>query len=137
MYNVLQVYRISCYPISITYLYPTASASYICIQQHLHHISVSNSICIMFLYPTASVSYIRIQQHLHHISVFNSICIILLYMKEKYSMQTLVNIIFVESVLLIIYYLQIQKIYDWYYTNQILWIETVSEWWGIFKGTSV
>jgi len=34
---------------------------------------------------------------------------LVLYMKEKYSMQTLVNIIFVESVFLIIYYLQRYK----------------------------
>ena len=31
---------------------------------------------------------------------------------------------------------KIQKLKRWYYTNQVLWIEVISEWWGIFKGTS-
>ena len=37
--------------------------------------------------------------------------VLVLYMKEKYSMQTLVNNIFVESVFLILYYLQRYKKY--------------------------
>jgi len=62
---------------------------------------------------------------------------ILLHMKEKWIKATthILNIRrvgFSYSLL----FTKIQKLKGWYYTNKILWIEVVSEWWGIFRGTS-
>ena len=63
---------------------------------------------------------------------------LLLHMKEKW-IKAITRIINIQQVgfSYSLLFTKIQKLKGWYYTNQILWIEVVSEWWGIFKGTSI